>query len=410
MNDLRFYNQLFSAGVAVILPTPEQTLILRACLQPESPARAAWREWQKRREEFGQSAISDIEGVKILAPLLFTSARSHGFEIDKETRTFLRAAYVREEMRNRIFRRICSAVLLAFEKAGLPALVLKGTALAETVYDSPVLRHCHDIDILLAVEEMNRATLLLQSLDFRLTYRQIAAQRGDVRMDHESDLPLELHSSLFQIPYYDLPVSEIWARSWSCEIVGIGARILSPPDNLLHVCGHAFYSRGRSLLRWVSDAWFIIERHPDLDWDLLLRAASQSRMTVPLYVTLAYLAESLQARVPTTLLERLGDGVRAADALEREVAMRGALAAVPGGSIGFVHRITDWRERLCFVCRVLFPSPAYLCTVEQVGRSWLLPLHYIFRPVRSVIRTLWFLSKHRARRVREILMSVRTAP
>jgi Uncharacterised nucleotidyltransferase len=312
-------------------------------------------------------------------------------------------------MRNQIFRRICSAVLLAFEKAGLPALVLKGTALAETVYASPVLCHCHDIDILLPLEEMNRATLLLRSLDFRVTHRQIAAQKDDVRMEHESDLPLELHSSLFQISYYDLPLSEIWARSQSCDIAGVGARILSPPDNLLHVCGHAFYSRGRSLLRWVSDAWFIIERHPELDWDLLLHCARQSRMVLPLCVTLGYLAESLQARIPVTFLERLGDAARRADALEREVAMRGALAAVPGGFIGLVHKIKEWREILFFVCWVLFPSPGYLFRVEQVGRSWLLPFHYTFRPVRSVVRTLWFLSKSLTRRLRGKLMPMRIA-
>ena len=49
----------------------------------------------------------------------------------------------------------------------------------------------------------------------------------------------------------------------------VTAEIPAPADSLLHVCGHASYSASRQSLRWVTDAWFIVNRHPDLDWDLL---------------------------------------------------------------------------------------------------------------------------------------------
>jgi hypothetical protein len=130
-------------------------------------------------------------------------------------------------------------------------------------------------------------------------------------------------------------------------------------------------------------------------------------MALPLYVTLGYLTESLHARIPLTVLARLGDAARVAGALEREVAMRGALAAAPGGFIGFLRNITDWRQRLRFVCWTLFPSPSYLSSVEHMGCHWLLPFHYIYRPLRSVIRTLWFLSKYHLRRLWKNLMTIR---
>jgi hypothetical protein len=81
--------------------------------------------------------------------------------------------------------------------------------------------------------------------------------------------------------------------------------MLSPSDNLLHVCGQAWYSAQRFSLRWVGDAWFIIERHRNLDWDLLLDTARRSHLVEPLSVMLGYLAEDLGANIPSSFLQRL---------------------------------------------------------------------------------------------------------
>jgi len=408
MKALSFSDLLFSDVVALVLPSAEQTLMLRACLQPESQARQAWQQWQDYRDGSGKSAISDTLGVKIIAPLLFNAVRGHGFEIDKDSQTFLRSAYAREEMRNKIFRRICHDVLLAFEKAGLPAIVLKGAALAETVYGNPVLRHCHDIDILLPAAEMSRAALLLQSLNFRVTHRGIQAKTGHVRLEHESGLPLELHSRLFQVPYYDPSLGEIRARSQSRSIADVGAQILSPVDGLLHVCGHASYSRSGRLLRWVSDAWFIIDRHADLDWDLLLHCARQSRMVLPLYVALGYLARDLEAPIPANFLTRLEEDNDRADTLGREVLVRQALSILPGGVVTLIRHAKDWRERYFLIRWLLLPSPGYLFRVDQVTRSWLLPLHYVYRPIRFLVRYFWFTARRYTRQLLGSLTAERT--
>ena len=48
----------------------------------------------------------------------------------------------------------CRRELAALQAAGNEALLLKGVALAETVYPQFRLRHCHDLDLL--VEVRNR--------------------------------------------------------------------------------------------------------------------------------------------------------------------------------------------------------------------------------------------------------------
>ena len=50
--------------------------------------------------------------------------------------------------------------------AGISAVLLKGAALAETVYMLPVLQHSHYLDILFYDNDLSRAVALLPSLGF----------------------------------------------------------------------------------------------------------------------------------------------------------------------------------------------------------------------------------------------------
>ncbi len=321
MSTLSLLKPALSETLSVILPTSEETLVLRACLLSGESARHAWEEWQRRRNEFANGFLGDDESIKKLRPLVFNALRRHGIEVDKESRTYLRFAYLKEELRNNIFRRICRDVLLLLARGDIPTIVLKGVALAETVYDNPALRHCHDIDLLLRDHHLNRAAELLRPLGFQEADPKGGWGSKDCRLKHESGLSLELHSRLFVLDYSNRSLAEMWNRSEYRLIAGVQGRILSPADNLLHVCGHAFYSAKRRSLRWVCDAWFLIDRYQDLDWDLLMDCAHQSRLTLALSVTLGYLAENLKAPIPTSFLDRLFATAANTDGMERELAL-----------------------------------------------------------------------------------------
>lgn len=391
-------------ALSAALPDSEKTLLLKACLFSGEAGRFAWQAWPGRKNRLA----GETGGVQNLRGLLLSAVQRNDIVLDSESLTYLRTAYVKEELRLQIYNGVLRQVLSKISDAGIQVVVLKGAALAETVYDKPALRHCHDIDLLVRDRDMQQATALLREVGFK------AANSPDSgihhrRFEHESRLPLEMHSRLFQSSYYDPFLDEIWGRIQRRVIAAVSTYTLAPEHNLFHVCGHASYSRRAQSLRWVSDAWFLIDRHPNLDWDRLLHCARQSRMALSLYVTLRYLAENLQAPIPAAFLGRLSDAARRADALDREVAVRGALAAAPGGVLGFLHGVTSWCERLVLVRWLLFPSPAYLYRVERVDRSWLLPFYYVYRPMRSIVRSLWFLSKRLARRLRENLAPIRIA-
>jgi len=378
-------------ALSAILPTLEETLLLRACLYSGESARQAWEEWQSHRNEFTHGSIGYNGSIKKVGLLVFNALRSHGLELDKENQTFLRLAYLKEELRSKIFRRICCDVLLLLANEGIPTIVLKGTALAETVYDNPVFRHCHDIDILIGDEDMSRAASLLPALGFSAFNQRPEPKSYHFKLEHQSGLPLELHTRLFQIPYHNTLLTEMWKRSHSELIVGVPARTLAASDALLHVCGHAFYSEKRESLRWVTDAWFLIDRRRDLDWDLLLECTRRTRLLLPLSVTLGYLAESLNAAIPSTFLSRLFDAAARTNASQREFALFGARFAPGGGFRNLVGKATGWRGRAFVIQWMLFPSPTYLLWVQQIQRLWLLPFHYVSRPLRYIARRIRFI-------------------
>ena len=137
---------------------------------------------------------------------LLTTLRRNGAALDETLQTVLRTAYVAEDARSRIYRRIARDVLSVLTSAGIPVIVLKGTALSGTVYPDPVLRHCHDIDLLVTRGDLLQAASACASLKFSPATSGIGSGTEHARLDHTSGLPVEL-------PYYGATFDDVWDRS-----------------------------------------------------------------------------------------------------------------------------------------------------------------------------------------------------
>jgi hypothetical protein len=334
-----------------------------------------------------QKAINK-ESTKALLPLLFSALRVHGIAVDNAFLTILRTATVREEVRTNTYRSICRNVLSALAAQEIPAILLRGAALADTVYAAPALRHSHDIDILSEPRHWDSIVTSLMSLGFVLRRKEASTDCPKVVLEHRTRLPLVLHRNLFEIPFYNPDLSELWSRSQTRVIADVSARVLSPTDALLHLCGHASYSPSRDSLRWITDAWFVIDRHRDMDWELLLDCAQRYHLTLPLSVALGYMSKDLSAPVPSIFLGSLFIAAAKSKAIGRELALFGARSDPRGGFKNLLRRTKDWRGRAYIIKWMLFPSPAYALWIERVRISWLLPFHYLRRPIRYASRRI----------------------
>jgi hypothetical protein len=370
--------------LAVLLPAPEVTMLLCGCLDKGQSGKRACESWLADHTEFGNQPVEEV--TKAFLPLLFEAIRAHGIDVPANFGTILRTAAWREELRTRTYRQICRNVFTVLKDQGMPAIVLKGAALAETVYSDPALRHSHDIEILVEHPELDEIVDLLTSRRFAPPSRKASrTDSGDIELIHESGLPLILHRKLFPIPFYNAALLDICSRAQIATICDIPVRVLSPADALLHTCGHAVYSPSRESFRWIADAWFIIRKHPDLDWDLLLDCARRSHLVLPLSVMCDYLSKDLNAPIPRSFLDRLSFAASRNKSIEGELALFGARSSPRGGFRNLIRKTRNWSGRALIIKWMVFPSPAYVRWISQTRGLWLF-LQYFYRPINYVSR------------------------
>ena len=371
-----------TAALAAILPTPEQTWLLRACLLDGEAGHEAWRVWHALAGDAKAAMAEDRWSVKRLLPALYVALRRNEAVVDPTLLSYLKLAYVREQMRATTYRRICGEIVGVLNAAEVPALLLRGAALVATVYDDPAVRHCHDVAFLVRPHDVPRAAEALRGAGLAPFTYAPASEAPLAVLRHETSLPVETHGRLFAVPTYDLPWGDLWARARAVRFGDETARVLSPVDALLHVCCHAFYSASRESLRWVGDAWHIIQHHDDVDWDLLCESAERGRLTLPMLVTLRYLAEELGANVSRTVLERLEAAVGRAPAMERDVALRAARTGSCESVTALLGRVRGgWRVRALTLSWLIFPSQAYVRDVTDRRGGSAVARYYLERPV-----------------------------
>jgi Uncharacterised nucleotidyltransferase len=281
------------------LPTPTQTLLLRAALGSGRTAQDAWERWHERMGDV-RSALSgkDRLWIKRLLPLLLFSVKRNRLAADRQLLTFLKLAYTAEVARDAVCRRTGNELLRRLGNETLMPVVIRGFALSETVYGEPALRHCHDIDLFLEHGEMSQARHVLSRLDFLPD----GGMPGDrVRFVHTSGLQVVLHRHLFPAEIDRLLLAEALHRCESRLIAGAMSTVLGPADALLHACTHAWSTGGCRSPLWICDVWFLLAGLRDSDWALAGHIARRAHAEKPLSLTLHYLETELDASVPSSI-------------------------------------------------------------------------------------------------------------
>jgi hypothetical protein len=151
-------------------------------------------------------------------------------------------------------------VLFTLHAEGVPALLLKGGALAHWLYPAPYLRECSDLDLLFVDREQAlHAAQVLAKLGYATPYQpsrfqhELACRPADGR-----GLELDLHWALSDWPVLDrLPAfAELDAAGIDLPGLGAGARGLGAPHALLHACAHRASNLAAGLgdrLKWLYD-------------------------------------------------------------------------------------------------------------------------------------------------------------
>ena len=169
-----------------------------------------------------------------------------------------------------------------FAEARIPVLFLKGLTLAVLAYGNLAVRHGKDIDLLVAAEEADAATKLIERAGYRrhdppptLSDHQVKSLRG-LRKDssfylEDGTFEVELHWRLLDNPYL---MRAAGAASPRRVPVGTQATLATLADEDLfaylcaHGANHCWYR-----LKWLADIGALIARKPQHEIARLYDAA-----------------------------------------------------------------------------------------------------------------------------------------
>ncbi len=369
-------------SLGVILPSEVETRLLRCLLYSGDDGRRAWLDWLAVVGDPRTAFTGERLGQKSLLPLLHAAAERNALELEAPIARWLRATYLREQLRGNAYRRILGETVAAVGAMGQKPIVIKGCALADTVYPDSGTRHSHGIELLVREGDVGRCIARLPELGYTVVARNKSRRSDQVMLSwrHDSGLPLELRTRLFDIPRHAGEIETVWARAR--PLPGQSALQLAPEDALLQVCGSATMSGSRTSLRWVCDAWFLLQHHRDsFDWRWFVRSVEISRLGLPLSVVLRYFAEALCLPVPHTVLRQLDSMADATDDVGHEVAAMGALVASHARMRRLILAGPDWRTRWILARRLLVPSPECVREMGWVHDEQWLPAYYVRRPL-----------------------------
>ncbi len=248
-----------------------------------------------------------------LAPLFFSSLEMGDPEsIPSNVLTTLKNSYFETASINTLAFHHLKIILRQFARNDVPIMLLKGAALLFTAYEKLALRPMVDIDLLIAYANLNDTLKILEGLGYFTQYPLPLEDESGLfwnelmlGSDQDGSLTLELHWSLIDNPYYTqrLPVEMLFQQAQTATWDSITALILSPEDQILHLCIHNFYHHLGQFQRAAVDvAFFVQKNQSNLEWESLIKTAKSNDMSLALATTLLSAAEDWFAPIPDDVL------------------------------------------------------------------------------------------------------------
>jgi hypothetical protein len=353
--------------------------------------------WCARRE-FDGAAAGELVGRGVdweallaagrrhhLLPLLYERLRAvEDGRIPPGVMARLRSAYYTNLLRNQRLGAELAEVVEALRGEGVEAIVLKGGALAPTVYPNPAQRPMADLDLLVRAEDVERAGAVLESLGFRLPdslpagmvpfQQRFGSGLEWQRCRADRTTRLDVHQHLAGIHMFrdafPVETGTLWAAARPLPLDGSEAWQLSAEDTLIHLCLHLArpHTYDCPLLSYVDIDRVVAAPDGAPSWRLLVERSGQYQVKMVVYYGLRCAQSLLGTPVPPGVLDALQPGrahlrtLRWLAPLDREGVLQ-----VARGSRGVVKRVLlhaaladGIREAGAMVRGLLFPGEEWL--------------------------------------------------
>ncbi|BAZ34105.1 hypothetical protein NIES4074_66190 [Cylindrospermum sp. NIES-4074] len=248
-------------------------------------------------------------------PLLYRSLNATCPEaVPKSILSQLRHFFQSNALHNLLLTRELVSLLNLFNAHDIPAIPIKGSVLAVSVYGNLALRQFSDLDILVHKHNIFKAKDLLISQGYRLPREQETANIDQFEQGHawqmmnpERHVSVDLHWSLVH-QYFTSDAdftSEIqWENLESISLIDTTVPNLNSEDLLLFLCLHGT-GEGWITLGRCCDLAELIRTHQDMDWKRILEQARKLHKEKYLFLGLLIASDVLGATIPSFVQETM---------------------------------------------------------------------------------------------------------
>ena len=281
------------------VPGDIETELLRAALWSGQDSVSSWRTWVSHTE------LWDLpRGCYHVIPLLYKNLESTG--LDDEILAEYRSIYEHyTAISNEIIQ--CTARLTAaLQEAGIPCMVLKGTASRYLYYDDPYTRTMADVDILITMADYHSVHRILTDAGFESErsldrYGALIPIRHGATFRSAAGTKVDLHWHALQICCNDDADNLMWNNTRDLNTPEFNTITLNDTLQLLHTIVHATQRVKNKPIRWVCDATNIT-RNGDVDWHQFCAFGERLGVTPCLPDALEFLKLKMHIEVPEEVI------------------------------------------------------------------------------------------------------------
>lgn len=288
--------------------SPERKLLL-ACARAELTATDCQRIAELAGADLDWDRFVSISYAHGVTPLIYHSLQQSAVPDCIPTRAAkaLRDAYCLNAARNTLLYSELERILTVFRDESIEVIVLKGAALAETVYAHRALRPMSDIDLLVRSERLAHVEAKLLEMGYGLDGSTKPHQQYHWVFTKNAAPNIEIHWHLHRpTDPFRVDIEGCWNRAESADIGGVDALVFSPADLMLHLCQHLGHHKFAGGIRPLCDISAAVNYYADLiDWMEVARISAQWGMNPCAFVVLELARELLEAPIPADFLREI---------------------------------------------------------------------------------------------------------
>lgn len=362
---------------------PALTIRLADCLRGEG---VSFAEWTPARV----MEAASVQGVAALLADRFSAPGGEGQALAALLQKERALGSALDLLRGRELRRVLSAL----DDAGIRTVLVKGSALAWTIYEDPGLRPRFDTDLFLRRDDVDRAARVMTALGYRspaqVTGELVMYQVDHVRTDpsgvrHVFDFHWKLSNR--QAVADLLSFDEVYAASAPIPGLGRAGRAASRVHALILACVHrvAHHCADERLI-WLHDIHLLAEALSPDEAEALVSLSRQRSVTAICADGLLAARRAFATSLPDDLLDRLTP-------VGRGPGSEPSASLLTGGPTLARELLSDfraitWPQRVRLFREHAFPPAQYMNAAYRTSSRALLPALYTHRLVRGAWRLL----------------------